>query len=429
MTAVQRIAVPVLLAVLTWSGTRAAEPAADVEQLLSRVRTLTASALAGRGSGTPELAAAADTLAAWLAAAGLEPAFGKSWFQEFDLKGEGWAGNDLTGRQDRNVAGVLPGQGELASRFVVVGAHFDHLGRVTPAVGVAAPPGPEDYYPGANDNASGVSIVCELIGMMQKRHGDDQPRRSVLVVFFGGEEVGLQGSGYFVSHAPVDLNLVDAMVNLDTVGQITDNRLYVSGVGTTAAFADLVTAANTDGLQLSLGQGGWSGSDHMSFNTREVPVLFVFGGPYLQYNRPADTWDTLTPQGLVRVTAYSDRLLDLIRKVPDDLVWVMVAQKKLREGENGEANRDTWFGSLPDFTEEIQGYKLAGVFDDSPAARSGLQKGDVLIRMAGQEIVDLVGFTRILRSHAPGDLVEVEILRAGNPLRFTVVLGNRSERK
>ncbi len=419
----------VMLAVLPRPVVVVAGVAPEAERLLSRVRTLTAPDLAGRGSGTPELVAAAETLAVWLSAAGLQPAFDGSWYHEFDLRGEGWAGNDLSGRRDRNVAGILPGEGDLAARYVVVGAHFDHLGRVTPAAGAVPPPGPEEYYPGANDNASGVTVVCELIALMQARREDGQSRRSVLVVFFGGEEVGLQGSGYFVSRAPVDLSLVDAMVNFDTVGQITDNRLYVSGIGTTAAFPAMVTAANTDGLQLSLGQGGWSGSDHMSFNTREVPVLFVFGGPYIQYNRPADTWDTLTPQGLVQVAAYSDRLVELIRTEQGALPWVMVAQKQLREGDAEGANRDTWFGSLPDFTEEIKGYQLAGVFDNSPAARAGLQKGDILIRMAGQEIVDLAGFTRILRAHAPGDLVEVEILRNGNLMRFTVVMGNRSERQ
>jgi len=429
MSRVYRVLGSILLTVASWPVLAAGASDPDVDRLLARVRTLTAPALAGRGSGTVELMTAADTLAAWLTAAGLEPAFAGSWFQAFALTGEGWAGNDLSGLQDRNVAGILPGSGDLAARFVVVGAHFDHLGRVAPAAGAATEPGPDEYYPGANDNGSGVTVVCELMGLMQARGDDARGRRSVLVVFFGGEEVGLQGSGHFVAHPPVDLALVDAMVNFDTVGQITDNRLYVSGIGTAAALPAMVTAANTDGLHLTLGQGGWSGSDHMSFNTREVPVLFVFGGPYPQYNRPADTWDTLTPAGLVQVVRYSGRLIELIRTEPAVMPWVMVAGKQLREGDTTGANRDTWFGSMPDFTEDIEGYKLAGVFDASPAARAGLQKGDILIRMAGQEVVDLATFTRALRSHAPGDLVEIEVLRGGNALRFTVVLGNRSERK
>ncbi len=418
------------LLVLTGSaGVARAQSAPQVERMLDRVRTLTAPALAGRGAGSPELQAAGDTVAVWLAQLGLVPAFDGTWFQDFDLKGEGWSGNDLTGRRDRNVAGILPGVGHLAERYVVVGAHLDHLGRVDPTSAPGRLPGPDDYYPGANDNASGVTIVTEIIRLAATRQTDQTPRRSVVFVFFGGEEVGLQGSGRYVSQPPVALDLVDAMINFDTVGQISENRLYVSGLGTTPDFPALVEAANTDRLNLSLGQGGWSGSDHMNFNTREIPVLFVFGGPYLQYNRPSDTWDTLTPAGLVQVAAYGDRLLDLIRTHDRPLPWVMVAAKDLREGDTSGENRDTWFGSLPDFSEDVKGYKLGGIFDNSPAARSGLQKGDVLVGLGGREVTDLASFTHALRAHAPGDLVEVEVLREGRPLRFTVVLGNRTERK
>jgi hypothetical protein len=408
---------------LTWCGAAYAtgEAPPEAARLLARVRTLTAPDLAGRGSGTPEALAAADTLAAWLRAAGLAPGLSGGWFQEFALKGEGWTGEDLTGRKGRNVVGLFEGHGELAARYVVVGAHYDHLGRVAP--------NSAEYHPGANDNASGVSVVCELVAMVKARSSDATARRSILVVFFGGEEIGLQGSAHFVSAPPVPLSQVDAMLNFDTVGQIVDNRLYVSGVGTSPVLAELVTAANSGDLQLTLGQGGWSGSDHMSFNTREVPVLFVFGGPYPQYNRPSDTWQTLTLDGLVQVTAYSERLLERIRTTPGPLPWVMVADKLRADADPDATNRETWFGSLPDFTEEIQGYRLAGVFGDSPAARAGLQKGDVLVGMAGQEITDLASFTRILRTHAPGDLVEVEVLRDDSPLRFTVVLGNRADRK
>ena len=326
------------------------------------------------------------------------------------------------------MAGVLPGRGSLADRWLVVGAHLDHLGRVVPAGDDAPPPGPDDYYPGANDNASGVTVVCDIIARLVG-DADATDRRGIVFAFFGGEEVGLQGSARFVGEPPLPLDRVDAMINFDTVGRMTDRRLYVSGLGTTPAFADIVPAANSDGLDLSLGQGGWSGSDHMSFNTREVPVLFVFGGPYEDYNRPADTWDHLDPASLRDVAAYGARLVAAVASWPGPLPWRMVGEKDLREDGHVDGNRDTWFGSLPDFTEEIVGYKLAGVFDGSPAARAGLQKGDVLVRMAGEPIADLAGFTRVLRAHDPGDLVEVEVRRDGSPLRFTVVMGNRADRK
>ena len=169
MTRIRFSTIAILLVSLFWSVAANADLVPDADRLLSRVRVLTAPALAGRGSGSVELMSAADTLADWLSQAGLVPAFDGAWFQDFDLTGQGWTGNELSGLQDRNVAGIMLGEGELAGRYVVIGAHFDHLGRLVPAAGSAPPPGAQDYYPGANDNASGVTVVCELMALMRDR--------------------------------------------------------------------------------------------------------------------------------------------------------------------------------------------------------------------------------------------------------------------
>ncbi len=397
---------------------------------LETIKVLTCPELAGRGAGSAGGGAAADSVASWMAAAGLQPAFAGGWFQEFPLQGESWAGQGLEGRSGRNVAGVIRGDGALAGRFIVIGAHFDHLGLVAPDGG-AGLPGPEDYYPGANDNAAGVAVLRTLMESARSHGGGGRGTRSVLFAAFDAEEVGLQGSAAMVRDMPVALDSIDAMINLDTIGQLTDRKLYVSGVGTAAGLEDLAKAANTDGLTLSLARGGWSGSDHMTFNTKEIPVLFVFGGPYPQYNRPADTWKTIDPASVGLVTAYTDRLLASLRTVPGPLVWVMVAEGNLRDGGEAPAgsNRATWLGTLPDFTEEVRGYLLAGVFDGSPAARSGLEKGDLLVRMGSYPVADLATFTTALRAYAPGDLVELEVVRRGQTLKFTVVLGDRADRE
>jgi predicted metalloprotease with PDZ domain len=169
----------------------------------------------------------------------------------------------------------------------------------------------------------------------------------------------------------------------------------------------------------------------MVFNTRERPVLFLFGGAYPEYNRPTDTAATLEPETLVAVAAYTVRLVDTLRRSGEQFPWVMVGDGALREDDGGDAagNRATWLGTLPDFTEDVTGYRLAGVFDDSPAQRAGLQKGDVLVRFAGAVVTDLATFTRALRAVDPGDLVEVEVERDGRVLRFTVVMGDRAQRK
>jgi hypothetical protein len=382
--------------------------------------------LAGRGSGTPEGRAAAEYLAGRLEVAGLLPAFQGSYLQEFPLKGEGWTGESLEGKTGVNVAGILPGAGSLAQRYVVVGAHHDHLGRLDAALAGSGPAEAGSYYAGANDNASGVAVVLDLLERLPRQEPGN--RRGILIIFFAGEEVGLQGSGHFIRVPAVPLAAIDAMVNFDTVGQMRERRLFVSGIGTTVAFPDLVRQANTAGLDLSLAQGGWSGSDHMVFNTAEVPVLFIFGGPYEQYNTPADLPETLDYAGMDLISAYAARLITALGAQPGDLPWVMVAQKLRPETGEG-SNRETWFGSLPDFTEEIQGYKLAGVFDGSPAQEAGLITGDVLVRLGGRDVVDLATFTTALRAHDPGELVEVTVLREGHSLNFTVVLGNRKDRR
>ena len=397
----------------------------SANDLIERVRVLTSGEYAGRGSGTAEGDAVAALLADWFREAELEPAFDGEYLQQFPLRGKGWTGNDLTGKFSYNVAGILPGAGELSERFLVVGAHHDHLGRLDPSMDGQGPAADLSYYAGANDNASGITVLIELLNQLKL---DNSPsRRSILFVCFGGEEVGLQGSGYLVSHPPVPLEKMDTMINFDTVGQMTDNLLYVSGVATSNSFGSMVESANTEGLELSLARGGWSGSDHMSFNTHEVPVLFVFGGPYPEYNTPEDLWETINVEGLKKITVYSHRLIQNLRYFEGEFDWFMVAEK-LRPDDGGTQNKNTWFGSLPDFTEDIQGYKLAGVFDGSPAAEAGLKKGDVLVKLAGREVTDLPTFTRALRSNEPGTLVEVTVLREGNSLNFTVVLGDRKNR-
>ena len=416
-----------LFAVIALSGSSSARGGDFApEDLLQRVRILTAPELAGRGSGTPEGDAAADTVAAWLRSARLQPAFAGQWLQSFPLHGEA-----LTGKTMRNVAGVLRGVGELADRWIVVSAHYDHLGRVVPAPPGAPPPAPGDYYPGANDNASGVTILVALARAAAAADTDasgPQSRRSILFVAFGAEEIGLQGSAYLVTQPPMPRDQIDLVLNLDSVGRLSDGALYVSGVGTAPGLEAMVHRANSDGCSLELAAGAWSGSDHTSFLAAEIAALFLFTGAYREYNRPTDDWPTLDGSGLVTVTRFASRLLADLRTRSDPFVYQLVASPSERIDPDEEQNRNTWFGSLPDFGTGVVGYRLGGVFDGSPAARSGLQKGDVIVSFGGADVTDLASFTRALRSYAPGDLVEVELMRGERRIRYTVVLADRQER-
>lgn len=427
LTRRQRRAVAALLFMLTGccgllpthagagGGVAAAPERAEVDSLalLCRVRTLAEPRFAGRGNGTPELLAAADTIAAWFRAAGLLPAWPEGYFQDFPLAGE-----EGRGGRGRNVAGLLPGRGEQASRRLVIGAHYDHLG-------LAA--GGNGFHPGADDNASGVATLVELARLLAEQPGPDL--RGVLLVAFAGEEIGLLGSAHFVREPPAPLASIDAMINLDTVGRLRAGRLYVGGAGTAAVFPGLLTEINLrHGLDLEVGLGGWDASDHVSFNAAGVPVLFLFTGAHEQYHTPTDDWTLVSPSGLARVAAFAADLAAELRARAGPWPHLAPAGEVSARAETASpraAGERAWFGAVPDFVEGAGGLLLAGVMPGSPAAAAGLRRGDVIVGFAGRQIADLASFTAALRAHGPGDAVEVEVRRDGDALRHTVTLARR----
>ncbi len=390
----------------------------DTTRLRRIVVDLTAPALAGREAGTPGEVAAGDSLAHWLAAAGLQPAFAGDWFQLFPLHGD-----SLTGRESRNTVGVIPGVGDLAGRWVVIAAHVDHLGRM-PDVPADAVPAPGHYYPGANDNAAGVAAVVAATRVLAASK-DGGPRRGVLVAGFGGEEAGLQGSAWFVDHLPVPRDSLDVMLNLDTIGRLTGDALYVGGVGTSPPLADMARAAS-GALPLRESRAGWSGGDHVSFLLHHIPAVALFGGPYAEYNSPADDVDVIDFVSVARVSGFAAQLADSMRRHDGPFPYVEVAP--VNEAVSTDGNRSTWFGSVPDFGGDADGYRIGQVVAGGPAARAGLRDGDILVRLADDAVTDLATFTEALRRHAPGDPVDVTVERSGRPMRFTVVLGDRHDR-
>jgi hypothetical protein len=404
----------VLLAVVAVA--RAQDDAADSSVLHDRVAALAAPALAGREAGTPGEAAAGDSLTAWFAADGLGPAFAGRWSQPFVLHGD-----NVDGRESRNVAGVIPGQGALAGRWIVLGAHLDHLGL---AGKVAATSG--TYFPGANDNAAGLAALAAVAARLAAAK-DDADRRGVLVVGFAAEEVGLQGSAWLCEHLPVPRDSVEAMINLDVIGVLTEGRLYVGGIGTSPALATLVTDAAL-GLPLATSRTGWSGGDHVNFLLARIPAVALFGGPYPEYNTTDDDLGVINLDDLARVTAFAARLADGLRRHPDRLPYEAIAPVTAAEG-GGEGHRDAWFGTVPAFGTDVSGYTIGQVVAGGPAARGGLRDGDLLESLGGEPVTDLGTFTRALRAHAPGEPVEVVVRRDGRPLRFTVVVGSRQDRR
>jgi len=329
-------------------------------------------------------------------------------------------------RQVANVVGILPGQDEkLGKQAIVIGAHYDHLG-----LGDSHSVAPSligQVHHGADDNASGTSGVLELAHGLAARRSE--LKHSVVFVAFAGEETGLLGSSYYTQHPAVPLDQTIAMLNFDMIGRISKNKLYLGGTGTSPGFKKLVEEANraipSGGFELGYSASGYGASDHMSFTTREVPVLFFFSGLHGDYHKPSDTWEKIDAAGGAKVVELAANIVKELDALPDKPQYVQVAEP-VSPVMGGGGGYGTYFGSVPDFGEsEHGGVKFADVREGSPAAKAGFKGGDVLVEFDGKKIDNLYDFTYALRAHKPGDKVMVTVLRSGKPLTREVTLEAR----
>lgn len=332
-------------------------------------------------------------------------------------------------RPTNNVVAMVPGTDPaLRGQLLVIGAHFDHLGRSTE--GALDPQAGDAIRNGADDNASGTAAVMELA----RRFAARPARRSVMFVNFSAEELGLLGSAHFAANPPLPLDSVQAMLNFDMVGRHRDDRLIVYGTGTAAALPGVLDSANLQPaggrpLALSPVPDGYGPSDHSSFYAQGVPVLHFFTDLHDDYHRATDDADRIDFPGLARVVSYSERVARNLADRPDRLPVIRAAQPAPVAGSSRSSGGAVYFGSVPDMgAGDGNGMRLSGVTPGSPADKAGLKTGDVVIEFGGAPIADLYAYTDALRSHAPGDEVKVVVLRDGQRLELQVTLAARGDR-
>ncbi|HXW12869.1 MAG TPA: M28 family peptidase, partial [Terriglobia bacterium] len=319
-----------------------------------------------------------------------------------------------------NVIGVLPGQDEKAAgQCLVVGAHYDHLGLGDQ--NSLAPSQIGQVHHGADDNASGTSGLLEIADAFT--HDRTPPAHTLVFVAFAGEETGLLGSSFYTNHPACGMDRTLAMVNMDMIGRVAKNKLYVGGSGTSPGFKKLVEDANHHvGFTLSYSASGYGASDHMSFTVRGVPVLFFFSGLHSDYHKPSDTWDKIDAEDGAKVARLVAGVLGELDQLKEKPQFVRVVEPT-PSNMGGGSGYGPYFGSIPDFGEiEHGGVKFADVRDASPAAKAGFKAGDILIDFDGKKIDNLYDFTYALRAHKPGDKVTVTVLRNGEKITRDVTL-------
>jgi aminopeptidase YwaD len=360
-----------------------------------------------------------------------EPADGPSPY------GVSFALKDITARfktdvvkingRSANVVGVLPGSDpRLAGEYVVIGAHYDHLGLGGPESLAAVPEG--QIHHGADDNASGTAGLLEVARVLAKDRA--KVKRSIIFVAFSGEELGLLGSGAYTKAPAAPLASTVAMLNMDMVGRLRNGSLFVGGVGTSPAWKPLLeklnaakeTAGSNPGngsgsrFQLSYGQDGFGPSDHQSFYVRDVPVLFFFTGTHDDYHKPSDTAEKINSEGLAQVAEYVREVAEAVANDPQRVAFNRV---KVESKPTGGGFR-VYLGTVPNYSDQSDGMKLDGVRPGSPAERAGLRAGDLVLRLGKTTVKNVYDYTYALGELRAGEEVEIVIRREGREMALKI---------
>lgn len=324
--------------------------------------------------------------------------------------------------QGTNVLGFLEGADEqLRKEVVIIGAHYDHLGMGGTG---SLTPDTVAIHNGADDNASGTAGLLELAEFLSNRKAE--LRRTVLFIAFSGEERGLLGSAYYVKNPLLPLDQSVAMLNMDMIGRLNKRKLIVYGIGTSPGFEQLIASHNADStFDIRLVKDGFGPSDHSSFYGGGIPVFHFFTDLHSDYHKPSDDWEKINYEGMTTILNLVASVALDINRSAERPAYVRVEAPR-QPAASGQGRARSYTGTIPDFGEQVEGMKISGVTDGSPAALAGLQGGDVVVKFGKIEIKNLYDYTFALGEYKPGDEVEVIVKRGAETKSFRLTIGRRN---
>ena len=309
-------------------------------------------------------------------------------------------------KQGNNVVGFID---NTAEQTVVLGAHYDHLGyggkgsRYT---------GGRAIHNGADDNASGVSLMLELAEQLSKE--EQNKNNNYLIIGFSGEEIGLYGSKDIVKK--IDISTINYMLNFDMVGRLNEEKvLNINGVGTSPVW-EIVDDIEIEGIEeLTTTESGVGPSDHTSFYLEEIPVLHFFSGAHNDYHKPEDDEHLINYAGLESIYNFT---YELISEIDDD---GKIEYIKTKDQNNDNAPKFTvTLGVMPDYVFSGKGMRIDSVIEERPAAKAGMQNGDIVIKMGEYNVYDMMGYMEALSKFKKKDSTIVKIKRGEKEIETEV---------
>ena len=346
------------------------------------------------------------------------------------VRASGKSGLKKTTAPTRNVVGLVRGKGTLADEYVVIGAHYDHLGIRKPMMRVfkqgklVREDRPPAIHNGADDNASGTSGLIEIARLFA---GEPAPDRSILFIAFTAEESGLHGSKYFVDHPIAPIDRMVAMLNMDMIGRLdADDSVEVFGVDTGDSFRRSVeSTARRLGLKIAASPDAGGRSDHAAFVRSEIPSLHFFSGQHSDYHKPSDDSEKINADGGARIAALVHRVA---RRIADTNARPVFQQVRANKGEEEAGGTPTYrvvMGLAPGYGDDGKpGMPVDAVNPDGPADLAGMKPGDRIIRIAEKDVANIYDYMGATRNNSPGDVVEVVVLRGDKEVTLQVTLSS-----
>jgi len=316
-----------------------------------------------------------------------------------------------------NIAGYFPSDSPTADKpFVLLGAHFDHLGFGDHGNSLAKQEEAGQPHVGADDNASGVAVVLAAAGRLAGATLD----RHIAVAFWTGEEIGLLGSGRFANQGPLAMEDVAAYLNFDMVGRSDDNKLILQAVGSSPVWSRMIEQSNVPvGFDLILQDDAYLPTDSTAFHQEKVPTLNFFTGSHVDYHRPSDKPETLNYEDLERVSRLGYLIARKLAGLEEAPEFTEVELASDRDTGSGDSVR-VFTGTIPDYTSEAEGLMLSGVIEGGPAEQAGLQEGDLVIQLGDQTIANIYDYTYALEAVKIDVTIKVVFMRDGERMESEI---------
>ena len=381
------------------------------EEIISKMRAevtyLSSDKLEGRQTGTEGERLAAEFIESKFIEYNLMPKGDSGYFQHFkaNIKINPHSEEIKDTITATNVVGY---KNNNAKETIIIGAHYDHIGY---GAFSSLYDGDKEIHNGADDNASGVSIMMNLAETLQQVKG-----YNYLFIAFSGEEHGLFGSSFYAKNPTIDLNTVRFMVNFDMVGRLNpENTLAINGVGTSDSWQDLLNEANNFQFKLKTTESGIGPSDHTSFYLQDIPAIHFFTGQHSDYHKPSDDVEKINFEGMYKIYEYVQNIIIKSTYIDD------FSFQKTKSDTTASPRFKVTLGVMPDYLFDGNGMRIDGVSQNKTASKYGILKGDIVVGMADFDITDMTSYMQALSNYNKGDSTTVKLNRDGKIISVAII--------